>query len=60
MGPVLATEGELHKPRHTLIANGVLRVMVLGWGYPATRSGQMRVQLGRGPIIYPTCQPFES
>jgi hypothetical protein len=29
-----------------------------GWGRPTKGSGQMRVWLGRGPITYPTRQPF--
>jgi hypothetical protein len=48
------------KPRNTLIADGVSRVMVSGWGHPTTRSRQTRVRLGRGAIIYPNGQPFES
>jgi hypothetical protein len=60
MGPVLATEVESHKPRHTLVADGVSRVMVPGRGCPTTGSGQTSVRLGRGLITYPNDQPFES
>ncbi len=33
MGPVLATEGKLHQPRRALVADGVSKVMVPGWGH---------------------------
>ncbi len=48
------------KPRQTLIAAGVSRAIVPGGRCPTTGSRQMRVWLGRGPITYPTGQPFES
>jgi hypothetical protein len=60
MGPVLTPEGNCTKPRHTIAADGVPRVMVLGQGRPTTGSGKPMVQLGRGPITYPTGQPSES
>ena len=48
------------KPRGILIANGVLKVMVLGWGPQMIGSGQMMVRLGRGPMTYPAGQSSES
>ena len=48
------------KPRHTIIADGVLKVMVPGRGRRTMGSGQTVVRFGRGPITYPTGQPSES
>jgi hypothetical protein len=53
MRPVLVTEGNHTKLRHTLIADDVLRIMVLGWGHPVIGSQQTRVKKGSGPITYP-------
>jgi hypothetical protein len=60
MGLVLATESGSHQTetytqnRQCVEANGG------GGGRPTMGSGQTRVQLGRGPITYPTCKPFGS
>ena len=43
-GTVLATEANHTKPRRTLVADGVSRVMGLGGGPPANESGQTRVR----------------
>ncbi len=48
------------KPRCTLVADGVSRLMVQGQGRPTMGSGQAMVRLGRGPITYPTAQLFGS
>ncbi len=48
------------KPKGTLIAAGVSKVMVPGQGFPTTGSRQMMVRLGRGPMTYPAGQSSES
>jgi hypothetical protein len=60
MGLVLATEGELCQTKRALVADGVSKVMVSRWGRWMMGGGQMMVQLGRGPITYPTAQLFGS
>jgi hypothetical protein len=60
MGLVLTSPSKSHQTKGAVVADGVLKVMVPGQGRRMMGSGRMMVQLGRGPITFPTSQPSES